>query len=68
MPAERDRCTVCLCRMRCRVQTPCKHSFCRRCLHRCYYECANRNCPLCRAPFDYYLRKNRRNIKVVFLN
>ncbi|XP_022218248.1 E3 ubiquitin-protein ligase TRIM35 [Drosophila obscura] len=68
MQPSREECAVCLDRMRNQVHTPCKHSFCRRCLRRVYYESPSKTCPLCRAPIDYYLRKYRTSIKVFFFS
>ncbi|XP_020818582.1 tripartite motif-containing protein 65-like [Drosophila serrata] len=62
----RDPCPVCRGRMRSRVCTPCKHQFCKRCLCNVYRMCPSNTCPMCRDPFEYYVRKINNGIRIVF--
>ncbi|KRG01386.1 E3 ubiquitin-protein ligase RNF166 [Drosophila mojavensis] len=67
MDATEDYCAICLCRKHRIVSTPCKHTFCKRCLKKVYDVCPTKVCPLCRAPFEYYIRERGSGIKIVFL-
>ncbi|XP_043067883.1 E3 ubiquitin-protein ligase RNF125 [Drosophila bipectinata] len=66
--AGNSDCSVCLCRMRHRVRTPCNHFFCRRCLRKVYDSKPLNRCPLCRAPFEYYIRERGTCVKIVFFS
>ncbi|XP_023176206.1 RING finger protein 166 isoform X2 [Drosophila hydei] len=67
MDEAEDYCAICLCRKHRIVSTPCKHTFCKRCLKKVYDVCPAKVCPLCRAPFEYYIRERGSGIKIVFL-
>ncbi|XP_034484635.1 tripartite motif-containing protein 40 [Drosophila innubila] len=67
MDNSEDFCAICLCRKRRIVSTPCKHTFCKHCLKKVYNDCTSKTCPLCRAPFEYYIRERQSTVKIVFL-
>ncbi|XP_017846978.1 peroxisome biogenesis factor 10 [Drosophila busckii] len=67
MDITEDRCAVCLCRKQHIVSTPCKHTFCKRCITGVYEACLSKVCPLCRAPFFYYIRNRGYGMTIVFL-
>ncbi|XP_043065106.1 E3 ubiquitin ligase TRIM40 [Drosophila ficusphila] len=63
-----ELCPVCLGRLRQQVDTPCRHTFCKTCLCKVYRQSPAKSCPLCRAPFDYYISKRRNVVKIVFFS
>lgn len=52
---EMPECAVCFDEMNineCRILKTCKHIFCQKCIQRVMGTSVNRNCPLCRTPFQ----------------
>ncbi|XP_030373920.1 tripartite motif-containing protein 65 [Scaptodrosophila lebanonensis] len=68
MDRPHDMCAVCLNRKRNKVSIQCKHSFCKRCLQKVYDISPSKSCPLCRAPFEYYIRERGSGTKIVFFS
>ncbi|XP_060646967.1 E3 ubiquitin ligase TRIM40 [Drosophila nasuta] len=68
MNADSDVCPICLCPKRRIVSIRCKHTFCKNCLKDYYAISDVKTCPMCRAPFEYYIRESFGSIRIVFLN
>ncbi|XP_032596177.1 E3 ubiquitin ligase TRIM40 [Drosophila grimshawi] len=66
MDDKADHCTICLCPKHRVVSIACNHTFCKKCLRNVYNVCSTKACPLCRAPFVYYVRNRSSGTKIVF--